>query len=87
MVEAHAVLEIADGVLDLGVAAMGGLQFQSVAVSVGDESVVAAVGKQRQLGAGRGFTRRTMSRTGAASGSPAEGVYSVSASSAAPSIQ
>ena len=55
MVEPHAVLEIADGVLDLGVAAMGGLQFQGVAVSVGDETVVAAGGKHRELGTGHGF--------------------------------
>ena len=55
MVEPHAVLEVADGVLDLGVAAMVGLQVQRVAVTVGDEGVVAVIGKQRQLGAGRGL--------------------------------
>ena len=55
MVEPHAVLEVSDGVLDLGVAAMVGLQIQGVAVPVGDEGVVAAGGKQRQLGAGGGF--------------------------------
>ena len=32
MVQAHAVLEVADGVLDLGVAAVVSLQFQGVAV-------------------------------------------------------
>ena len=51
MVQSDAVLEVSDGVLDLGVAAMVGLQIQGVAVPVGDEGVVAAGGKQRQLGA------------------------------------
>ena len=51
IVESHAVLEVADGVLDLGVAAMAGLQFQGVARAVGDEGVIAVVGEQRQLGA------------------------------------
>ena len=55
MVQPHAVLELADGVLDLGVAAMIGLQLQGIALSVGDESVIAVVGEQRQLGAGGGF--------------------------------
>ena len=55
MVEPHAVFQVADGVLDLGVAAMVGLQIQGVPVSVGDESVIAVTGKQRQLGAGRGL--------------------------------
>ena len=55
VVEAHAVLEIADSVLDLSVAAMVGLQVQGVPVSVGDEGVIAVVGKQRKLGAGRGL--------------------------------
>ena len=41
VVETHPVLEIADGVLDLGVAAMVGLEVQGVAVSIGDEGVVA----------------------------------------------
>ena len=55
MVEPHAVLEVADGVLDLGVAAMVGLELQSVAVPVGDEGAIAVGGEQRQLGTGRGF--------------------------------
>ena len=55
MVEPHAVLEVADGVLDLGVAAMVGLQIQGVAVSVGDEGVIAVIGKEGQLRAGSGF--------------------------------
>ena len=41
MVEPHAVLEIADGVLDLGVAVMVGLQIQGVALTVGGEGVIA----------------------------------------------
>ena len=41
MVEPHAVLEMADGILDLGVAAMIGLQIQGVALSVSDEGVIA----------------------------------------------
>ena len=41
MVEPHAVLQVADGILDLGVAAMVGLEVQGVAVSIGDEGVVA----------------------------------------------
>ena len=55
MVEPHAVLQVADGVLDLGVAAMVGLQIQRVALTVGDEGVIAVVGKQGKLGAGRGL--------------------------------
>ena len=51
MVEAHAVLEVPDGVLDLGVAAVVGLQFQGVPVAVSDEGVIAVVGKEGQLGA------------------------------------
>ena len=55
VVEPHAVLEVADGVLDLGVAAMVGLESQGVALPVGDAAVIAVVGEQRQLGAGRGL--------------------------------
>ena len=55
MVEPDAVLEVANGVLDLGVAAMVGLEVQGVPLTVGDESVIAVVGEQRQLGAGRGL--------------------------------
>ena len=51
MVEPHAVLEVADGVLDLGVATMVSFQFQGVARTVGDEGVIAVFGKQGQLGA------------------------------------
>ena len=55
VVEPHAVLQVADGILDLGVAAMVGLEIQGVALPVGDAGVVAVVGKQRQLGPGRGL--------------------------------
>ncbi len=50
MVQPHAVLEVANGILDLGVAAMVGLQIQGVARSISDEGVIAVVGKQRQFG-------------------------------------
>ena len=55
MVEPDAVLQVANGVLDLGVAAMVGLQRQGISIPVGDESVIAVVGEQRQLGTGRGL--------------------------------
>ena len=55
MVETHAVLEVADGIFDLGVAAMVCLQFQGVAVPVSDEGVIAVGGEQGQLRAGRGL--------------------------------
>ena len=54
MVEPHAVFEIADGILDLGVATMVGLQIQGFAVSIGDEGVIAEIGEQGELGAGGG---------------------------------
>ena len=53
MVESHAVLQIADGILHLGVAAVVGLQFQGVAFSTGDEAVVAIGVEEGQLRAGR----------------------------------
>ena len=49
MVQAHAVLEVADGVLDLGVAAVVSLQFQGVAVPVSDEGVIAVVGEEGEI--------------------------------------
>ena len=55
VVEPDAVLQVADGVLDLGVAAVVGLESQGVALPSGDEGVIAVVGEQRQLGAGRGL--------------------------------
>ena len=51
MVESHAVFQVPDGVLDLGVAAVVGLQFQDVPVALGDEGVIAVAGEERQLGA------------------------------------
>ena len=50
-------IQVSDGVFDLGVAAMVGLQIQGVPVPVGDEAVI-AVGL-RAIGT-RAFTRRTM---------------------------
>ena len=55
MIESHAVLEVSDGILDLGVAAMVGLQVQGLPVPVGDEAVIAVVGEEGQLGTGRGL--------------------------------
>ena len=55
VVEAHAVLEVANGVLDPGVAPMVGLQRQGCPVPVGDEAVIAVVDEEGQLGTGRGF--------------------------------
>ena len=49
-----AVLEVSDGVLDLGVAAMVGFQFQGLPLPVGDAAVIA---KEGQLGTGQGCTR------------------------------
>ena len=46
MVEAHAVLEVSYGVLDLGVAAMVSLQFQGIPLPVGDEAVIAVAGEE-----------------------------------------
>ena len=55
MVQSDAVLEVSDGILDLGVATMVGLQFQGFPVPVGDEAVIAVVGEEGQLGTGRGL--------------------------------
>ena len=63
MVEPDAVLEVSDGVLDLGVAAVVGLQFQGPPRSgaghlpVGDAAVIAVAGyvEEGQLGTGRGL--------------------------------
>ena len=56
MVEPHAVLEVSDGILNLGMATMIGLQFQGVPVPVGDEAVIAVVDQEGQLGVGRGLS-------------------------------
>ena len=47
-------LEVSDGVLDLGVAAMVGLQCQGFPVLVGDEAVIGVGGEEGQLGTGPG---------------------------------
>ena len=54
MVEPDAVLEVSDGVLDLGVAAMVRRQFQRLPVPVGNAAVIAVGGEEGQLGAGCG---------------------------------
>ena len=53
VVQPDAVLEVAYGVLDLGVAAMIGLQFQGLPIAVGDEGVIAVSGEEGELGTGR----------------------------------
>ena len=55
VVQPDAVLEVAYRVLNLGVAAMIGLQFQGLSVPVGDEAVIAVGGEEGQLGTGRGL--------------------------------
>ena len=55
MVQPDAVLEVAYGILDLGVAAMVSLQFEQLPVPVGDEAVIAVFGEEGQLGTGRGL--------------------------------
>ena len=55
MVQPDAILEVAYGVLDLGVAAVVGLQFQGLSVPIGDEPVIAVSGEDGQLGTGRGL--------------------------------
>ena len=54
MIEPHAVLEVAYRILDLGVAAMVGLQFEHLPIAIGDEAVIAVGGEEGQLGTGRG---------------------------------
>ena len=55
MVQADAVLQVANGILDLGVATMVGLQLQGFPVPVGDEAVIAVGGEEGQLGTGCGL--------------------------------
>ena len=50
MVQPDAVLEVSDGILDLGVAAMVGLQFEHLPVPVGDEAVIAVFGEEGPVG-------------------------------------
>ena len=53
MVQPDAVLEVSDGILDLGVVAVVGLQFEGLPVPAADEAVIAVAGEEGQLGAGR----------------------------------
>ena len=53
LVQPHAVLEVAYRILDLGVTAMIGLQFQRLPVPVGDEAMIAVGGEESQLRTGR----------------------------------
>ena len=55
MVQPDAVLQVPDGVLDLGVAAVVSLEVQRVARSICDEGVIAVAGEEGQLGTGRGL--------------------------------
>ena len=55
MIQPYAILEVADGILGLGVAAAVGLQFQRLPIPVGDEPVIAVGGEEGQLGTGRGL--------------------------------
>ena len=87
VIEPDAVLQVADGILDLGVAAMVGLQCQGCPVPVGDAAVIAVVDEQRQLGAGRGLDPAYDEPHGCGVGLLSKGTYVVSATSAAPSIQ
>ena len=50
VVEAHPVFEVPDGVLDLGMAAVVGLELQGLAGAVGDEGVVVVQGEQARAG-------------------------------------
>ena len=53
MVQPYAVLEVSYRILNLGVAAMVGIQFQHLPVPVGDEGVIAVGGEEGELGTGR----------------------------------
>ena len=50
MIQPHAVLEVSNGVLDLGMAAVVGLQLQGFPVPVGDEAVIAVGGEGGPVG-------------------------------------
>ena len=52
MVQPHAVLEVAYRILDLGVTAMIGLQFQRLPIAVSDAGVIAVSGEEGELGTG-----------------------------------
>ena len=87
MVQPHTVLEVSDGILDLGVAAMVGLQFEHLPVPVGDEAVIAVGGEEGQLGTGRGLHTPDDEPHRCGVRFLWKGVQVVSATSAAPSIQ
>ena len=53
MVQPHAVLQVSDGILDLGVAAVVSLQFEHLPVPAGDEAMIAVGGEESQLRTGR----------------------------------
>ena len=53
--ESHAVLQVLYGILDPGLAAAVGLQFQDISIAVGDEGMIAIAGEQRHLGTWRGL--------------------------------
>ena len=87
MIQPHAVLQVPDGVLNLGVAAVIGLQFQGVPVPVGDEAVKAVGGGEDQLGTRRGLDSPDDEPHRCGVGHTLKGVQAVSATSDAPSIQ
>ena len=58
MVQPDAVLQVSDGILDLGVAAVVGFQLQGFPLPVGDEAMIAVGGEEGQLGTGRGLHPR-----------------------------
>ena len=87
MVQTDAVLEVPEGILDLGVAAMVGLEIQGVAVPVGDEAVIAVGGEEGQLGTGRGLHPADDEQHRRGVGLTLEGGVGRLARSAAPSIQ
>ena len=68
-------LQVADHVLDLGLAAMIGLEGPHFACAVADERVELVQREEREFGTRRRLHRRTMSRTGCAFFSVANGVY------------
>ena len=87
MVQSDTVLEVAYRILDLGVTAMIGLQFQHLPIAVGDEAVIAVGGEEGQLGTGRGLHPPDDEPYRRGVGLTLEGDKVVSATSAAPSIQ
>ena len=87
VVQPDAVLEVAYGILDLGVAAMVSLEFEHLPVPVGDEAMIAVGGEEGQLGTGRGLHSLDHEPHRCGVRLTLEGSAVVSATSAAPSIQ